>query len=272
MTSGVRSNLGNRHCILCDMPTDDFACSHIIPKSFFNLLPKMAGVPRQNRYAGRVLSSSGEDRKYTNALYIDHEICQKCEHEFLADYDNYAAKIYLDRMGAKNVPSGESDCRLIAIPGRVDRRKLRAFWASLIWRFSVARTFAFSDFRIDPVWGDKIRDDMVAGREFAYVDAMCLALTDPAMSNFDDPKIVNRGNGFLVSVRLPLFYAVVFVNCGDGVFSNGVLRIDGMDYGSSLRQDFPGDGYVFGEMSALPGEFERLSVEHFLAKYGCGDR
>ena len=250
-----------QRCILCGRSADNFARSHIIPKSFFNRLPEMAGVSLQNRFAGRVLSSAGESRNYTNAFYINHEICQNCEHEILEKCDTRAAEVYLRQIGADVVIRELCGTKLIVMPLKIDRMMLRAFWASLLWRFSVAKTFLFEDFHLPGEWEFRIREDLKSNASFDYIDAMCTSLTDPAMANFDSPRIIQMNDGFSVNIRMPMFHATVYVGCDGVCASNGVLDVGGIKCGSSLREDFPGLGYLFAETKSLPGEFEKLQSE-----------
>lgn len=160
-----------KRCLLCGREWVRLARSHILPWAFFK---NMSSPNELNS-----MSSSGEGRRLRKALYDDDIICDDCEHNIFAQLDDYAVKIYRDQVNSYLVDVKNTipvDWKLIVFDS-VDRKKLRAFFASLLFRCSVSGLEEFREVSIGDVYESRIRFDLLNDGDFHYVDSIGISLT-----------------------------------------------------------------------------------------------
>lgn len=180
-------------CVLCGNFVESFAKSHIIPRSFFK------GIG--NGTASEVVSTDGSHAVRRDALYIKDAICHECEHNILAPYDEYATKIYCHGENAHVISADNApNCKILVFED-VDRRLLRGFWASLLWRFSIARLPELEDFSIGPIYEERIRTDMLNNGDFEYIDSLSYRATNPLLQAFVLPRRMRMNYGLMRGVN-----------------------------------------------------------------------
>ena len=205
---------------------------------------------------------------FHNGHYILNKICRECERHYLAYYDEYAANIYLQHQNEANAAMYQSNqCKLHLIPPTenraIERVRLRAFWASLLWRFSVDST-TFTNFKLSESWENRIRQDMLSGNSFNYISVIPISLDSPAMAIIDEPKYVSdppSDSSCIIKVRLPCFAAFIGLN-NEVSFTKKTIMNAGILYSCSLDDEFAEAGYFFPEIDELIGECQFLFDEY----------
>jgi len=84
--------------------------------------------------------------------------------------DDYGIKVLRDRKGAFRVPLQAKAPMGMLVFESVDKRKIRALIASVLWRCSVSEQPEVRDISVGAVYEGRIRDDLLRGGEFNYVD------------------------------------------------------------------------------------------------------
>lgn len=101
--------------------------------------------------------------------------------------DDYAIKVIRDKKGAIRVDlPNEAPLGMFVFEG-VDKKKIRAFLGSVLWRCSVSKQPEVKDISIGNVYEERIRDDMLNDGDFSYVDMLLRYLTDPVHGAFALP-------------------------------------------------------------------------------------
>lgn len=161
-----------RRCLLCGQETERLARAHIFSLGFFNGLPTKARV-------NTISLSDSAGRKLQSALYDANIICDGCEHGIMQPLDDYAIKVIRDKKRAFRIPlPAKLPLGMFVFEG-VDKRRIRAFLASVLWRCSVSTQLEVSDISIGSVYENRIRQDLLASGEFTYVDMVLFYLTHP---------------------------------------------------------------------------------------------
>lgn len=164
-------------CFLCNEEKEKLVKSHIFPIGFFNNIETKGKI--------KTYKISGEKgRPLQKAIYDINIVCPDCEHLILAPLDDYAIKILRDKQGAiKEI----FDKGSIYIFDNVDKLKLRRFFASMLWRLSVSTQLEIKSISIGRYYQDKIREDLLNGGDFDYIDIFVTFLTDPMHNAFIIP-------------------------------------------------------------------------------------
>ena len=149
-------------CKLCQTECSRLAKSHIVARGFFPRKPK-----------GKLLYTAcgnGDSRKLQNALWDSNIVCDKCEHDILAPLDECAVRVFSHHESSMrwNDDKGSE----AAVFARVDRRNLRAYFASLLWRCSMSVLPEYSKFIIGKTYEERIAIDLLSNGEFSYIDAI----------------------------------------------------------------------------------------------------
>jgi len=98
--------------------------------------------------------------------------------------DDYAIKVIRDRKGAFRIPlPAKAPMGMLVFDG-VDKRRIRAFLASVLWRCSVSKQLEVSNISIGEAYEGRIRQDLLASGEFSYVDMVLFYLTHPMHGAF----------------------------------------------------------------------------------------
>lgn len=275
-------------CKLCSKPCEHFAKSHIIPRGFFSntLVPRAKG---QGVCDMESFCATGEGRRLRNALYDSHILCQECEHKVMTPLDDYAIQIYRDFKDAIwfNISSFDQDIRAVAerngicdskigLIRNVDRRRLRAFFASLLWRCHVSTLQEFSLVDIGQKYEKSIRDDLQNGGNFEYLDAIAFSFTSIVHECLTMPfkrrYCVNgmKANGY--TLQLPHLEFRVSIdqrrNPYDwGRVCFGVITDEICDGAMSLHKEYENDNLLvfqareaFQQMKFVRGEFHKYFI------------
>lgn len=225
---------GNQRCRLCGCCADSFAKSHIIPRAFFK--------GNDNGTVSEIVSTDGSHVVRRDALYIKDAICHECEHKILAPYDEYATKIYYRGDNAHAISSSDApNCQILFFE-YVDRRLLRGFWASLLWRFSIARLPELEDFSIGAVYEERIRNDLLNNGDFDYIDSLSFRATNQLLQAFILPRQMRFSYNLICGVNgyaLGTPFIRSFVSLDQRVHPYAIhasWRLNGYDASASLSK------------------------------------
>lgn len=176
-------------CKLCRGRFDRLAHSHIVPVAF---LPKAEDKSRILLTAG----GDGSHRKLAKGIWDEHILCDRCEHEVLGKYDQYAVRVWRDRERA-TWWTGRDGLRLAVFRG-INRKLLRGFLASILWRYSVSEVEECGNVEIGKTYEERIARDLLHDGEFKYIDTIASFLTGEIFSGgFMTPGKIRIGtNGF----------------------------------------------------------------------------
>lgn len=157
-------------CKFCGQQTNRPAKSHIIPQGFLDCVGFKPGQIKQ-----RVLMSNGQSKTAPIGVYDQTILCEECEKKQFA-CDNYAISMLKQHEGAKIVTIGQQSAFLFDSP---DRRLLRRWIASVLWRASVSSQDIFNDVDLKPFWATKIHDELDSDDDFNFIDAIVEWLHKP---------------------------------------------------------------------------------------------
>lgn len=246
-------------CKLCQKECVKAPKSHIVARGFFPKGPQ-----------GKLLITAcgiGASRKLANALWDDKLVCPSCEHDIFAPLDEYAINVFSRMVSAKRWRGG--DGLEIAVFENVDRRMLRAFLGSLLWRCSASTKLPECQVvKIGKVYERRIAVDLLSEGQFSYIDAIVTYLTSNLYGGIILSGRTRLGlrnnskiNGFNISIpHLNLLISLdkrphplkdVF-NCS--LFLDGKTRTGSM----SLAIDKEGSPYFLPIMETLPGEDKKI--------------
>ncbi len=114
------------------------------------------------------MSETGAGRKLQVGLYDNQILCESCENA-LGIYDDYAGRVLIHRQGSDFIPI--TDTSFIYSFTAVNRRLLRGFLASLLFRMSVTKQEEFAETSIGDVYEKRIAEDIRSNGTFNYIDA-----------------------------------------------------------------------------------------------------
>ena len=174
----------NRPCQLCRKDTNPLRKAHIFPIGFFNNIQDPITGELSKGQGKSIRLDGGESRRLAKGIYDPDILCDLCEHLILQPLDDYAIKILRDKESAIRVPIPSYDSARIWLFKNVNKRDIRAFIASVLWRCSVSQQLELKNICIGDVYEERIRQDLLNGGEFTYVDAWTVFMTDPLHSAF----------------------------------------------------------------------------------------
>lgn len=184
-------------CRLCGNPCEHFAKSHLIPWGFMS----------KCEYANdmSLVSAGRRSRRMRKGVYDEHILCDNCEHKYFNRPDTYAIEVFRDFKGGKRhdlrFPDAER-CQYYIVKG-VDRRLLRAFFASVLWRFSVSNLDFAGTVHIGRKYEDRIAHDLMNDGPFNWIDAVGIVFD----SDKQDKIIQGMNTGFILPEKTKLRYA-----------------------------------------------------------------
>lgn len=183
-------------CKLCGKAFAKLAHSHVIPWGF---------VSQCEHAHDMSLMSEGEFPKRRNkGIYDDHILCDECEHRYFYAPDDYAICIYRDLQESEaKVDQTNKNLRYLRF-GSVDRRMLRMFFASVLWRCSVAQCAELKDFSIGEVYERRIAADILSNGTFDYIDAVGI--------RYDAIDPLNKLHSITESFAMPISTRLRFDN------------------------------------------------------------
>jgi len=166
-----------KRCLLCGQSYERLARAHIFPRGFFNNLETKGCIDT-------ITLSGVKGRRLQNAIYDPEILCDCCEHGIMQPLDDYAIKIIRDRIGAYRISLPSQDLTGLWVFNGTNKRTLRAFIASILWRVSVSKQKELEDVSVGDAYEERLRQDLVRGGEFDYVDMLLIYLTDPMHAAF----------------------------------------------------------------------------------------
>ena len=186
---------------MCKMSCTRFAKSHIVPRGFLT----------DNNGRAMLLSccSNGDGRTLQDGIYDSTILCPECE-ERLKKYDTRACEVLRQCKTARMVNVLKDHSLIVFTKFTIlDRRLLRGFLASLLWRMSVTKQKEFFDVTIGEQYEDRIAKDILNDGSFSYVDAL-IARYDSLLSFRIETPQRDRINGINVYwVKLPFLNLIV---------------------------------------------------------------
>lgn len=246
-------------CHLCGKPCAHFAKAHILPWGFFKQRKEYTDVGSQV-YS---YDNNGRMRKLRKLLYDKELICDDCEHAIFSPLDDYAIRIYNAMEGAKKIDLENREkipraAKLIIYP-TVDRRKLRMFFASVLWRCHISSQKELKDLEIGEYYAEKIRRDLIDKKEMNYIDAIGFRLTSfehiaivlPHKERLKDKNKV--ANGF--NIQFPGLLFKVSLDQRENPYDYGAIQLD------AFYEDFVGDGSF-----SLNDKYEKKALMLFQAE------
>ncbi len=183
-------------CKLCKENSSNLSKSHIFPKGFLLI--------DGNREYIEAYTDADCSRKLRIGLYDNEILCPKCE-EKIATYDDYAISVLRDKKNSYELYPQNKERFIIF--DKLDYRKLRGFFASLLLRISFSSQKEISSLSVGEKYEKLISNDILVQGNFAYIDALICFLSDEEHRSFlmprrekFNPQVKNRGiaNGWRV--------------------------------------------------------------------------
>jgi hypothetical protein len=199
-------------CRLCLMqkPLCD---SHALPNSLFNY------IFRKNSGKAIVIVDDATTPAHNSSDTWDVELlCEDCERKLNRKYDAYGMAVLRGHRGSVAVHGGGVDLL------KVDRRRLRMFFLSVLWRVSVSSHPNYSNIDLPHAWEEDLRDALNSSRsipESRYPVAVYkMRDSTTPVSGFDNEAIRGliaapfvRTYGRFISVCFPClgFFVEIFL-------------------------------------------------------------
>jgi hypothetical protein len=95
----------------------------------------------------------------------------------MAPLDSYATIVIRDKYAAFRVEIPERSDIGIWVFNKVEKRTIRAFVASVLWRSSVSNQLEFRSFSVGSSYEELIRRDLLRNGDFEYIDVVLRYLT-----------------------------------------------------------------------------------------------
>jgi len=167
-------------CKLCGEDKPKLAKSHIFSVGFFGNIESKGKI--------ETIKLTGEKgRRFQNAIYDPELMCIECEHDIFEKLDDYAITTFRDKKGANIISIDKINAKLYVYKN-IDKTKIRAFIASLLWRISISTQFELNECSIGRVFEERIRLDLRNNGKFDYIDANVFYFTHPMHSAFMLPQ------------------------------------------------------------------------------------
>jgi len=165
-------------CLLCKNEKNELAKAHIFPIGFFGKIETKGQV--------QTFGISGQKgRRLQKAIYDGEIVCHYCEHTILAPLDDYAIKVLRDKLGAKEIiPHPDDQGLKLYVFDNIDKRKLRQFFASILWRVSVSKQLELQNISVGLQYEQKIQHDLLHDGTVDYIDVVVSLLSDPMHNAF----------------------------------------------------------------------------------------
>lgn len=144
MRSGI-CKLCLRNTQLCD--------SHALPNSLFNYVLRKNGGK-----AIMIVDDEDTPIRYSSDTWDVELLCADCERLLNQHYDAYGMSVFRGNQGRVVVDA--SGVSLL----RVDRRRLRMFFLSVLWRISVSSHSSYSNIDLPFLWEEDLRSALAEGK------------------------------------------------------------------------------------------------------------
>ena len=153
-------------CQLCGRQNVLAADAHIYPKGFYTFPADKQPL---------LLSGDGTAHRNRSGIHDDAIVCSDCERTCFS-VDDYAIKILKRHEGG--IDAGKDNHRLVVFP-RLERRSLRKFFASLLWRGHVSKKEHVRHISIG-AYEPRIRNELLSDGPFDFLDAAVVYLDSQA--------------------------------------------------------------------------------------------
>lgn len=137
-------------CRLCLLHRD-LCDSHALPNSLFNY------ILRNSAGKAIVLSGNPSAARYSSDTWDVELLCADSERKLNVAYDRYGMAVFRGHEGS--VVRAPGGIRFLGI----DRRRLRMFFLSVLWRMSVSSHSSYSNVSLLNEWNEELRQALHAG-------------------------------------------------------------------------------------------------------------
>lgn len=214
-------------CRMCGRRCESFAHSHIIPRAF---------TPKDDNGSKSTVTVGGDGltKRHPAGIWDEEILCPDCESR-LGKYDQYAVNVFRDKKGVEWLTC--ADGLRTAYFKNVERRLLRGFIASVLWRCSVSNVAECLKINIGEVYKKRIADDLMNNGRFDYIDSLTFVLTDRILTHLlmlpTRKDIPTHGGGNVNGYRMNLpglmFYISLDQRAHPLTTVRGVLTCDGQE-------------------------------------------
>lgn len=167
-------------CKLCKNEKPKLAKSHIFSVGFFGNIESKGKIDT-------VKINGEKGRRIQNGIYDPEIVCQECEHDVFEKLDDYAITTFRDKKGARIITIDKTNTKFYVYEN-LDKTKVRAFIASLLWRVSVSSQLEMKENSIGDIFEERIRCDLRNNGTFEYVDANVFFYSHPMHCAFLLPQ------------------------------------------------------------------------------------
>ncbi len=166
-------------CQLCQSEVENLVKAHIYPIGFFNNIETKGKVTTFDQ-------DGKKKRRLQKAIYDPNILCRSCEKK-ISIYDDYAIKVFRDKEDSFEVISPNHNDSKLLIFNSIDKRKLRGFIASLLWRISKSEQEEIASLSIEKNYERLIAEEIKNGGDFSYIDVFASVLTSYFHNSFLTP-------------------------------------------------------------------------------------
>ena len=227
---------------MCGVECANFAHSHIVPRAF---------TPKNDVGRREVIAAGGDGlyKKRPNGIWDETILCNACEKR-LGKYDQYAVDVFRDKKNAKWLMCFDG-LRIAYFPA-VNRRLLRGFLASLLWRFSVSQVEECKKVFIGAAYEERIAHDLFYDGSFSYIDSLVFVLKNSILTHMIATPVKKhfkvkggeRVNGYSLNLPGLAFYTSLDQRKhplvgGPSVFDCGGEKIVGTLSLAECLEDYP---------------------------------
>lgn len=143
--------MASNFCKLC-LEFHPLCNSHALPRSIFNY------ILRKN--SGKTISVTDDKEtpvQFSSDSWDAEILCANCERKMNEKYDDYGIAVFRGHEGA--VMPEATGMRFL----RIDRKRLRMFFLSVLWRMSVSTHPNYSNINLPYSWEDDLRSALHFG-------------------------------------------------------------------------------------------------------------
>ena len=246
--------VGCENCALCGKAMREPVKAHIIAKGLLAL-----NTSTQHSFA--CIDAMGGIKRRLDGLFIKKKTCRDCEEKIFTPLDNCAVQTFRERRGSALAEESE-EVKTYRLDG-CNRQNLRAYFASLIWRFALAKKELLEAENVDlGEWlsigkGDLLNWERV---KFEYIDALCIEVRSSDADSFGVPQKMLIGKdvlGFMLDIPHWRFYISVGCKCHpfvEKLFEDGFVQAPLYSLSSSF-DEFP---FCYHSVDFLSDRFNSL--------------
>lgn len=198
-------------CKLC-LGSTPLCDSHALPNSLFNYI-----LRKNDGKAIVIVDDANTPIRYSSDTWDVRLLCAACERLLNERYDAYGMSVFRGHQGG--VLRDSIGVNLL----RIDRRRLRMFFLSVLWRISVSSHTNYSNIDLPFLWEDDLRFALFEGKPITqsrYTVAVYKMRDSTPEGGFDGENLRNfimapfgRSFGNFISVCYPFmgFFVETFL-------------------------------------------------------------